>query len=155
MRAVCLVLGLVGAVVVGRAAAAEPPPQPAPVADQVPPSAVRLDVSAALQRLARYLTPADLAELTRFLWAAAWDALLGTQNASLPPDLAFKLAVLESRVKIEGESLMQQALQDIERDLRRFVHERLPPLPTLLQPPQWPRLPQLWPWPPVSKIEAP
>lgn len=97
----------------------------------------RVDPLASLQALSRYLTTADMAELSRFIFEVMMDFLKGTQEASLPPDLVFKLAVLEQRFKREGDVYMQQMLRDLDRDIRRFLSENLPFLPPL------PALPEL------------
>lgn len=104
---------------------------PPPVASEPAPGAQpprRVDLVASLQALGRYLTPADMAELTRFMFEVVMDFFKGTQEASLPPDLLFKLAVLEQRFKREGDLYMQQVLRDLDRDIRRFLSENLPTL---------------------------
>lgn len=114
-----------------RAAATDadaPPVQgPAPVQPPADPEAqTKLDPLASLRALSGYLTPADMNELSVFLWAMVFDVVRGTQEANLPPDLAFKLAVLEQRFKKEGDAFLQQSMRNLERDLRRFFEERLP-----------------------------
>lgn len=114
---------------------AEPPAASEPASGAQPTR--RVDPIASLQALSRYLTPADMADLSRFMFEVVMDFLRGTQEASLPPDLAFKLAVLEQRFKREGDVYMQQVLRDLDRDIRRFLSENLPFLPPL------PALPEL------------
>ena len=82
---------------------------------------VKLDPLASLRALSSYLTPEDINELTRYLRDVVVDVLRGTQDATLPPDLAFKLAVLEKRFRKAGDVYMQQALRNLDRDLRRFL----------------------------------
>lgn len=110
---------------------AETPAVPEPATGTQPPRQV--DPAAALQALSRYLTPYDMAELSRYLFEVVMDFFKGTQEAKLPPDLAFKLAVLEQRFKREGDVYMQQVLRDLDRNIRRFLSEilRIPPLPAL------------------------
>ncbi len=90
---------------------------------------IRLDPMASLRALSAYLTPEDLNELTRYLRDVVLDILLGRQEASLPPDLAFKLAVLEGRFRKEGDLFLQQAARNLERDLRRFLQGLPIPIP--------------------------
>lgn len=117
----------------GPSSAAQPPIAAETPTGMQPPG--RIDPLASLQALSRYLTPADMLELSRFMFEVVMDLFRGTQQATLPPDLSFKLAVLEQRFKKEGDAYMQQVLRDLERDLRRFVKERLPflQLPPLKQ----------------------
>lgn len=82
---------------------------------------VKLDPMASLRALSAYLTPDDINELSLYLRDVVLDVLRGTQDASLPPDLAFKLAVLEKRFRKEGDVYMQQALRNLDRDLKRFL----------------------------------
>jgi len=114
--------------------AGPPPPaeQPSAVDPATPaPPTGRIDPVALLQTLSRYLTPTDMADLSRFMFEAVMDFFKGRQEASLPPDLAFKLAVLEQRFKREGDVYMQQVLRDLDRNIRRFLSENLPFLPPL------------------------
>lgn len=110
--------------VAGIPSPAEPPAASEPAPDTQHPR--RVDPLGSLQALSRYLTPADMADLSRFMFAVVLDLIKGTQEASLPPDLAFKLAVLEQRFQREGNAYMQQVLRDIERDLRRWAEQYLP-----------------------------
>ncbi|MGQ9686931.1 MAG: hypothetical protein ACUVT2_11595 [Thiobacillaceae bacterium] len=87
----------------------------------MPEPEVKLDPMASLRALTAYLTPEDINELTLYLRDVIVDVLKGTQDATLPPDLAFKLAVLEQRFRKEGDVYMQQALRNLDRDLRRFL----------------------------------
>jgi len=82
---------------------------------------VKLDPMVSLRAMSAYLTPDDINELTLYLRDVVVDILRGTQDATLPPDLAFKLAVLEKRFRKEGDVYMQQALRNLDRDLRRFL----------------------------------
>ncbi len=82
---------------------------------------VKLDPMASLRALSAYLTPDDINELSLYLRDVVVDILRGTQDATLPPDLAFKLAVLEKRFRKEGDVYMQQALRNLDRDLKRFL----------------------------------
>ena len=82
---------------------------------------VKLDPMVSLQALSAYLTPDDINELSLYLRDVVVDILRGTQDATLPPDLAFKLAVLGKRFRKEGDVYMQQALRNLDRDLRRFL----------------------------------
>lgn len=115
--------------VAGAALSTEPPAAAEPTPSTQPPR--RVDPVASLQALSRYLTPADMADLSRFMFEVVMDFFKGTQEASLPPDLVFKLAVLEQRFKREGDVYMQQVLRDLDRDIRRFLTENLPFLPPL------------------------
>ncbi len=94
---------------------------------------VKLDPMASLRALSAYLTPDDINALTIYLRDVVFDILLGTQDATLPPDLAFKLAVLEKRFRKEGDAYMQQAIRNLDRDLKRFLQG----LPIPLQLPEF------------------
>lgn len=90
--------------------------------DPAPPEPeVKLDPMTSLRALSAYLTPDDINELSLYLRDVVVDILRGTQDATLPPDLAFKLAVLEKRFRKEGDVYMQQALRNLDRDLKRFL----------------------------------
>lgn len=97
-----------------------------------PEAEVKLDPMASLRALSAYLTPDDINELSLYLRDVIIDILRGTQDATLPPDLAFKLAVLEQRFRKEGDVYMRQALRNLDRDLRRFLQG----LPVPLQLPE-------------------
>lgn len=91
------------------------------------PPEVRPDLNplATLRALSAYLTQDDINELYVYLRDSIIDSVLGTENAVLPPDLAFKLAVLEQRFKKEGNAYLVRLLADLDSDLARFLHEQL------------------------------
>lgn len=128
-RLFCLVLALATSFAAWPADA--PPPTDAQTPQTAPQAAEEpvLDPLASLRALGGYLTPDDMNQLTLYLGALLLDLLRGTQEATLPPDVAFKLAVLEQRFKKEGDAYLQQALRNLDRDLKRFLREGLPGLP--------------------------
>ncbi len=129
-----LALGLIGPVLAsppgGPDATAVMQPQPAEPSATVE-AEVKLDPLASLRALSAYLTPDDINALTLYLRDVVVDILLGTQDATLPPDLAFKLAVLEKRFRKEGDAYLQQAIRNLDRDLKRFLQG----LPIPIHPP--------------------
>lgn len=100
---------------------ATPSNAPAPQDVASPTAEAKFDPLAALRTLGAFLTPDDLRELSLYLRDVAIDVLRGTQDAALPPDLAFKLAVLERRLRKHGDVYLQQAIRNLDRDLRRFL----------------------------------
>jgi hypothetical protein len=84
-----------------------------------------LNPLATLRALSAYLTQDDINELYVYLRDSIIDSIWGTETASLPPDLAFKLAVLEQRFKKEGNAYLVRMLADLDSDLARFLHEQL------------------------------
>lgn len=116
------------------------PPQPADVPPATTASAVQangpaqavppevrpeLNPLATLRALSAYLTQDDINELYVYLRDSIIDSIWGTETANLPPDLAFKLAVLEQRFKKEGNAYLVRMLADLDSDLARFLHEQL------------------------------
>lgn len=107
------------------AAASEPPP---PVAAPEPaPEASLVDM---VRALSRFLTEEEVQLVYDYLWDASIAGLKGeTEPVELPPELAFKLAILQQRIVKEGGFYLAGLARRMERDLTRWRQQMLTPPP--------------------------
>ncbi len=59
--------------------------------------------------LQSYFTEDEWKQVSRYLLSSALDGLQGTEDATLAPDLAFRLEILKRRMKVEGGTLLDEA----------------------------------------------
>lgn len=124
--------------------AAMPPTNPPPAANGAKPAAAAPaaevqapDISGLLRAFGQYFTEEETDLLLDYLRDSAMASLNGGEEASLPPELAFKLAILQQRMKKEGAFYFQVLIQQLERDLDRAMKEyRNPPPPPPYELPQ-------------------
>lgn len=112
-------------------AAAEPPPVAEP---QPAPEASLADM---VKALSRFLTEEEMQLIYDYLWDSSVAALKGTPNeVELPPELAFKLAILQQRIVKEGGHYLAGLASKMEKDLARWREQMLtpPPPPVYLLP---------------------
>lgn len=107
-----------------------PAPQPTPPtggADKPPPGPSLSDLGKSLRN---YFTEDELDLLFEYMKESVVASFKG-EEVHLPPDLAFKLEVLLVRLQKEGGRYMENLIQQLERDLKRTLKEKLlsPPLP--------------------------
>ncbi|MCP5278393.1 MAG: hypothetical protein H6935_08520 [Thiobacillus sp.] len=80
--------------------------------------------------LRNYFTEDELDLLFEYMKESVVAAFRG-EEVYLPPDLAFKLEILLVRMQKEGGMYMDNLIQQLERDLKRSLKEKLaPPQPT-------------------------
>lgn len=111
----------------------EPPPR---AAEQ------SMDLDAVARRLRNYFTEEELHTLFDYLRDASIAALQGKgEEVLMPPDLAFKMAILQERMLREGEYQMQLMMKQLEHDIDRALKDLFimvappPPAPTPKQAP--------------------
>lgn len=94
---------------------------PPPAANAQPPA---MDLDAVAKRLQNYFTEEELRTLFDYMRDVSIAALGGaSEEVLLPPDLAFKLAILQERMMREGEYQMQMMLKQLERDIDRALKD--------------------------------
>lgn len=120
-------------------ARADTPPPPADTAAQPP----ALDLDAVAKRLQNYFTEEELRTLFDYMRDVSIAALRGAGDEVLmPPDLAFKMAILQERMLREGEYQMQLMMKQLERDIDQAMKDLLqlmappPPKPAPAPPPR-------------------
>jgi hypothetical protein len=96
--------------------------------------------SPSLSDLGRSFKNALTEEETSLLIEYMRDSVLAAFNdeeVSLPPDLAFKLAVLEQRLKKESNYYLDNFLKQLEEDIKRSLKEKMevPPAQPYTPPP--------------------
>lgn len=114
-------------------------------ADAPPPPAAQtpaLDLDAVAKRLQNYFTEEELGTLFDYMRDVSIASLRGAGDEVLmPPDLAFKMAILQERMLREGEYQMQLMMKQLERDIDRALKDLFimvvppPPAPTPKQAP--------------------
>lgn len=98
------------------------PPQPADVAAP----AAGPTLSDLGKSLRNYFTEDELDLLFEYMKESVVAAFKG-EDVYLPPDLAFKLEILLVRMQKEGGRYMDNLVQQLERDLKRSLKEKLAP----------------------------
>lgn len=58
--------------------------------------------------LKQYFTEDEWKQISRYLLDSVLDGLRGTEDATLAPDLAFRLEILKGRMMVEGNTLMNE-----------------------------------------------
>lgn len=121
---------------------AEPVPAPARQADAVPAAAAPSQPDAAMpappkpagpsaeqetslvdtvRALSQFLTEDEVQMVYDYLWDSSIAALRGSdEEITLPPDLVFKLAILQKRIEKEGGYYLQGLALKMEKDLARW-----------------------------------
>lgn len=110
-----------------------PAPAPTPAAPTVPPQAAPVEAAPAGPTLSdlgkslrNYFTEDELDLLFEYMKESVVAAFKG-EEVYLPPDLAFKLEILLVRMQKEGGRYMDNLVQQLERDLKRSLKEKLTP----------------------------
>lgn len=128
--------------------------------------------SPSLSDLGRSFKNALTEEETSLLLEYMRDSVLAAFNdeeITLPPDLAFKLAVLEQRLKKESNYYLDNFLKKLEEDIKRSLKEKMevppakpytpPPIPLLTPAMRAPApavaAPQVQPAPPPGYVQTP
>lgn len=99
--------------------------QDAPRTEPPPPAAEQsMDLDAVARRLRNYFTEEELHTLFDYLRDASIAALQGKgEEVLMPPDLAFKMAILQERMMREGQYQMQLMMKQLERDIDRALKD--------------------------------
>ncbi|TSA22073.1 MAG: hypothetical protein D4R70_02410 [Betaproteobacteria bacterium] len=86
-----------------------------------------------LATLQDYFTEEEWKQVSHYLLDAALDGLQGTEDASLAPDLAFRLEILQRRMRVEGDGYIKDLSQ-------KWDAMMIPPPPVVYEPrplPAW------------------
>lgn len=94
----------------GMPPAANGTPNGTPVANGAPkeakPSLSTQELKGRYNSLKEYFTEDEWKQVSAYLLDSALDGLIGTEDAALAPDLAFRLEILKRRMTVEGNTLM-------------------------------------------------
>jgi hypothetical protein len=105
----------------GPVTAADPVPvQPAPPA--IPAPAPEVSLVDLIGALSKFLTEEETQLVYDYLWDTSIAALKGnsTEDIVLPPELAFKLAILQRRIVKEGGHYLEGLANRMEKDLANW-----------------------------------
>jgi hypothetical protein len=96
------------------------------------------DLTAMIRSFGQFFSEEEIDLLYDYLRDTTLAALKGDEEVLLPPDLAFKLEVLQQRMKKEGAFYFQNLIRQMERDLDRALQDyRSPPPPPPYELPQY------------------
>lgn len=96
------------------------------------------DLSAMIRAFGQFFTEEEVDLLFDYLRDSTVAALKGDEEVLLPPDLAFKLEILQQRMKKEGAFYFKNLIEQMERDIDRALEDyRNPPPPPPYEPPQY------------------
>jgi len=92
------------------------PPSPPALANGLPknapneakPNLSTQELKARFNALQQYFTEDEWKQVSRYLLHSALDGLQGTEDATLAPDLTFRLEILKRRMLVEGNTLMNE-----------------------------------------------
>ncbi|TCJ14706.1 hypothetical protein EZJ19_08960 [Parasulfuritortus cantonensis] len=99
------------------AAAAPAPAHPGQAAAAAP----EVSLVEMVRALSQFLTEDEVQMVYDYLWDSSLAALKGSQEeVTLPPELAFKLAILQKRIVKEGGVYLQGLALKMEKDLAHF-----------------------------------
>lgn len=140
MKTLTRFLALSGFVLSGLATAAEP----SPASD----STATRNLSEILQSMKDYLGPEDTELLINYVRDSTLAALGRAEEPVLSPDLAFKVEILQARIKKEGAWYLQGLQQRLEKEVQAYNN---PPPPK----PYIPSYPQRWALPSPSQPPSP
>lgn len=106
----------------------------APGSPQAPsPEASLVDM---VRALSQFLTEEEVQMVYDYLWDSSIATLKGSnEEITLPPDLVFKLAILQKRIEKEGGHYLEGLALKMEKDLahwRESLNNPPPPPPYLL-----------------------
>ncbi len=104
------------------------PPATAPGADTRP--APEVSLSDMVRALSQFLTEEETQMVYDYLWDSSIAALKGDEaEVIIPPELAFKLAILQSRIVKEGGFYLEGLARQMEKDLKNWRNNLLKPAP--------------------------
>ncbi len=72
------------------------------------PSLSTQELKGRVNALQQYFTEDEWKQVSNYLLDSAIDGLKGTEDATLAPDLAFRLEILKRRMTVEGNTLMDE-----------------------------------------------
>lgn len=108
---------------------------PAPAAEAAPATteqapAPEVSLMDMLRALSQFLTDEELELVYDYLWDASIASLKGnSDDVELPPDLAFKLAILQKRIVKEGGYYLDGLARQMAEDLDRWQKDLTTPPP--------------------------
>jgi len=111
------------------ALAPEAAPETAPQA-ATPPAPTLSDLGRSLRN---YFTEEELTLLFQYMKESVI-ASFNDEEVNLPPDLSFKLEILLVRMKKESDHYMDNLINQLEKDLKNSLKEKLTPPPIKEQP---------------------
>lgn len=83
-----------------------------------------------VRALSQFLTEEEVQLVYDYLWDASIASLKGTpDDVSLPPELAFKLAILQRRIVKEGGFYLEGLARKMEKDLANWQQNMMTPPP--------------------------
>lgn len=112
-----------------------PPPMdnaPATEPKSVPKSGSESEINLVdtVKALSQFLTEEEVQLVYDYLWDSSVAALKGSpEEATLPPELTFKLAILQKRIVKEGGYYLDVLARKMEKDLARWRDQLLTPGP--------------------------
>lgn len=126
-------------------AVAAEPPAPSTAAQATPPAAAQAPNGASeadktvpdaslvelVNALSKFLTEEETKLVYDYLWDSSVAALKGgdPEEVTLPPEVAFKLAILQKRIVKEGGFYLEGLARKMEQDLARWRERMLTPSP--------------------------
>jgi hypothetical protein len=113
-------------------AASTPTPEPdTPVASTSEPTpAPEASLANMIQAMNKFLTEEEMEMIYDYLWDSSIAAIKGNpEDVSLPPELAFKFAILQRRVVKEGGHYLEGLARKMEKDLDRWYFDLFKPSP--------------------------
>lgn len=103
---------------------AQQPETTAPSKAVDPKAEAAVDLDAVAKRLRNYFTEEELHTLFDYLRDVSIAGLQGkSDEVLLPPDLAFKMAILQERMMREGQYQMQLMMKQLERDIDQALKD--------------------------------
>jgi hypothetical protein len=108
-------------------AAKEPAQPPAPPQAAPAPEVSLVDM---VKALSKFLTEEEVELVYDYMWDVSIASLKGTpEEVTLPPELAFKLTILQARIVKEGGFYLDGLARRMEKDLQHWREEKLKPAP--------------------------
>ena len=135
LRPAGLVLALLPLIAHGQAPVppAAAPAQP-PAATPAP--APEVSLVDMIRALSQFLNEEEIQLVYDYLWDASIAALKGEEEeVTIPPELAFKLAILQKRIVKEGGHYLEGLARQMDKDLRDWRDQLLTPPPPVPYPP--------------------
>ncbi|MFZ5483419.1 MAG: hypothetical protein ACOZB0_04240 [Pseudomonadota bacterium] len=119
-----------------------PSPSLPPAAQDSPPPAVapapapEVSLVDMIRALSQFLDEEEIQLVYDYLWDASIAALKGEEaEVVIPPELAFKLAILQKRIVKEGGHYLEGLARQMDKDLRDWRDQLLTPPPPAPYPP--------------------
>jgi hypothetical protein len=130
-RRLILLAGLLAAPSLAAESPAAPPAAPPETAAPAAPEPNLVDT---IKALSQFLNDEEVQLVYDYLWDSSIATLKGEPDeATLPPEVAFKLAILQARIMKEGGAYLEGLARRMEQDLADYWRNRVltppPPVP--------------------------